>query len=290
MLFPLDSIFLSPNRKEYIVFDFIDESNTLRFPSVASISKRNGIRIITVTYSKKMLEQNNLNGSRVFHVSDSSVSDDMYLTYQDLKKLYLSLNNINLSASKTLGVALESGTRDEYQGIIMSKVLNRKIKDDTGKPIIQSILGNNETHGFDVDLIEPTSWTIVEFLKRNSSYVNNLNAHPMRYTKNIKKFESLWNFSQKFNGKLYLVNYSDNENEDLSIIEVKRFINKAFKSDVGYKVTTNQYLQWLSMLNSTPKIAERFLNTMPKEIRDENFWRNWPRNSRELGKHYESKI
>ncbi|NRG35109.1 hypothetical protein [Niallia circulans] len=131
-------------------------------------------------------------------------------------------NNSN-GFSKALGGAVSSKGDQYVQNLLNSiyrndtchKNLNFNT-DDNGLLLVMQALGGKSTFGFDFDIYETESSTVIEFLKRENSYISNLTAHPSRYPANKKKFISLWNAAQRLNKGIpnfYCVNYSDDDNE-----------------------------------------------------------------------------
>jgi hypothetical protein len=81
--------------------------------------------------------------------------------------------------------------------------------DESSKQFIMEMLGDNQTHGIDVDCVYfkgDKSWLIMEFLKCDT--VDPFDSHPNRYAKNWKKFATLFEIAKGLKGELWLVNYS----------------------------------------------------------------------------------
>ena len=72
--------------------------------------------------------------------------------------------------------------------------------DEASKEFIMELLGEEETHGIDIDsiyYIRGKGWIIFEFLKCDT--VDPYESHPNRYPFNWKKFATLFELSKKFN-------------------------------------------------------------------------------------------
>lgn len=75
--------------------------------------------------------------------------------------------------------------------------------------LLQELLWNSDTGGFNIDSIYCVNWdyTVIEFLKNENPKVTPYTSHPCRYWYNKQKFISLWDMTQKLWGKLVLINY-----------------------------------------------------------------------------------
>lgn len=189
------------------------------------------------------------------------------------------------SVSKPLSSSTKNVGDPYVQGLLNAIHINQYPKidfscDDSGLALTIQALNGRSTTGFDFDIYEPTEKIAIEFLKRENKYVSNLTAHPVRYPWNYQKFISLWNATRHLDGTLYLVNYSDDYNEAISVIEVTE-INKNtgfIESDIGYKMTNyNDLLDWLKLLNINVSAARKYLYNKPTEKRNRNFWENYQR-------------
>lgn len=86
--------------------------------------------------------------------------------------------------------------------------------DDASKALIIEVLAGHNTYGFDIDSIyyfeAEAKWAVIEFLKCDHATVKPSTSHPSRYwSKNWRKFASLWRLTKSLNAELYLVNYED---------------------------------------------------------------------------------
>ena len=192
------------------------------------------------------------------------------------------LNPTDSSHSKALGSAT-SNIGDPYVQSLLNSIHNDdypKIDfsgDDSGLDITIKALNGTYTAGFDLDMYEPTEKIVIEFLKRENTSITNLTAHPVRYPWNHQKFLSLWETTQHLNGTLYLVNYSDDHNESISVIEVIEMdTSGAIKSDVGYKFDNREdLLAWLKLINTDVTSSKTILPNKPREIRNKDFWEKY---------------
>lgn len=229
-------------------------------------------------------------------------------TFSSFQNWFLDLNqiaNTNRTHSKALGTADKPDSdSDNYVQSLLNIVYRNDVQynnlnfftDDNGLEMVTKTLDGQSTYGFDFDLYETESQTVIEFLKRNSDLVTNLTSHPIRYPKNKGKFVSLWHAAQRLNPyapKLYCVNYSDDEEEAISIIQVLDFDTgnnkKMVTSDIGYKLENkNELIEWLNLLNNDYNAAFNYLQQKPKEIRDNQFFDDvYEKNKKYLiGKNY----
>lgn len=214
-------------------------------------------------------------------------------TWDEYIKEFRKLNGAINTPSKRLGSATDN-EGDPYVANILKEIHNIDFSDDdNGLDITKKALGNTPTYGFDFDLFDDECKCIIEFLKRDSKFVTNLTSHPMRYLKNKQKFISLYKASNILNSSLYLINYSDNYNEPISLIEVLNYdINTGyFIEDCGYKFKNrDELVYWLKLMNSNVSKAKIFLETLPKEYRSNTFWSKYSTNKKsvisKIGKNY----
>lgn len=215
-------------------------------------------------------------------------------------------SKVDSNRSKPLGSATNN-EGDPYVASLLNAVYSNDLKyigvkfdnDDNGLHIVKEILKDNSTFGFDFDLFESTNKVVIEFLKRENAYVSNLTAHPNRYVFNYKKFQNLWKAAKFLNSKipmLFLVNYSDNVNENISLIKVldideSENANPVIISDIGYKLENKfELIKWLKILSQSPDNALQYLDKFPKEERFYDFWKEFKTNSKivksKIGKNY----
>lgn len=203
--------------------------------------------------------------------------------FNDFKNWYLQ-QNIGTGPSKNFGEIKDGG--DAYVEKILSDISNYDLtQDNNGRNLITPALKGQPTHFFDFDLFHSENRFNVEFLK-NESHVkkqqqyqdwelNNFQTHPNRYwNKNKKKFTTLWKACKLLNGELYLVSYSDDKDELLHLMKVISLDENGITSDIGYKLTYDNFIQWLTEMSKSTQDAQRLLENLkvPHMIRDEEFW------------------
>jgi len=196
----------------------------------------------------------------------------IYKSLKEFRKVFQRLNNIdqNASYSKALGNA-----KEEIEDVYVNKLLgvihkNKKFHDDNGIELTQLLLNGQGTKGFDLDLFQyiPSTdeYVLFEFLKRKNNYVTNITAHPKRYCWNGKmkdnkqKFNSLWKAKEFFKGRLFLVSYSDDLNEDISLMEVIQCDEeKGILEERKYRLTTREFICWLRDMNTYNEKDKNYL-------------------------------
>src|SRR5699024_6112979 len=208
------------------------------------------------------------------------VLESRYVNYADFCKWFNQINSSNTSlSSKGLGTATTNVGDPFVQSLLTSIYRDTEFSqtvfsdDDSGIGLVKNTLNGTFTYGFDFDLFEETNHIIIEFLKRENSFVTNLTAHPSRYPKNKQKFISLWKAANKiYNGNsiLLFVNYSDSVDESITVLEIKDFdtniqSDKMVLSDIGYKFESqNEFRLWLKIMNTNAELALTQLRQLPK--------------------------
>src|SRR5699024_4508641 len=148
-----------------------------------------------------------------------------------------------------------------------------------------SLLGSDSTKGFDLDLFQFISSTneyiIYEFLKRENNFINNIQAHPMRYSwtgksnDNKQKFISLWKTKEYFNGKLLMISYSVESNERISIIEILDLdVDQGILAERKYSMSRNVFLGWLKDMNQYAATQKKYFIDFKFKEYDEDFFKN----------------
>lgn len=208
---------------------------------------------------------------------------------------FRSCNNIDgIGYSKELG-AVRDENKDVYVNNIIAELYNLKsYEDDCGLEITKQMLENNATRGFDLDLctkISNTNETLIfEFLKRDNNYVTNITAHPMRYCwtgtfrDNKKKFIGLWKAKENLNARLFLVNYSDNEKEDISISEILELSEEVgILEENKYVMSITVFKQWLKDIRNN-NITDDIFRYFQGKHYDNEFFKKWFINKKIYGK------
>lgn len=222
------------------------------------------------------------------------ISGDVW-SYGELKSWFQWLNSIDgPSNSKGLG-KIRNNHLDSYVNSLLQSIYeNEQFQDDNGLELTKYLLDGDSTKGFDLDLFQfipsTSEYIIYEFLKRENNFINNIQAHPMRYSwtgkpkDNKQKYISLWKTKEFFNGKLLLVSYSDDTNERISIIEILDLdIKKGILAERKYSMSRNVFSGWLKDMNQyTATQKNYFIDFKCKEY-DENFFRNFNENKRSYG-------
>ncbi|BCB40553.1 hypothetical protein BCJMU51_5471 [Bacillus cereus] len=213
-------------------------------------------------------------------------------TYIELQKWFRWLNNIDgQSNSKELGAARDTNLDTYLNGILRSLYKNNQFQDDNGLELTKNLLNGDSTKGFDLDLFQyiPSTgeYVIYEFLKRENKSINNIQAHPMRYcwtdkwNDNKQKFKALWNAKQFLNGRLLLINYSDNESEKISIIEVLDLDNdKGILAENKYSMSRNVFLGWLHDMSRYTSPNREYLSDFKVAHYDVDFFENFSENKK----------
>ena len=135
------------------------------------------------------------------------------------------------------------------------------IDDISGFEFVKEILHGDPTYAINFDRIQWDSrynqYVIVEFLLcEEAQSVTPYTSHPNRYfLKNKQKFISLWEISQQFNARLYLVNYAKkgtkHEDEVLFMLvkDVDEKNRENFVTTEDYKMTRAQFSQRFRAMN-----------------------------------------
>lgn len=121
--------------------------------------------------------------------------------------------------------------------------------DDDAKYLIMECLGNEHTGGFDLDSIykHKEGYMVLEFLKCDT--VKPLHSHPSRYwSKNSQKFLSLWEITQKLEGRLILINYEDSR-EQFKVIEVLDMNSKGIIKEYTVNCGFQKFKKWFININ-----------------------------------------
>lgn len=250
-------------QRKYLIYVFgnSEMDETLRKRKINEYLRINDVftdaRVIAVRQSKS---------DNSFLITDNNGHKKIKMTFNEYQKIFNDENNSSDSTpSKPLGEKKESND-DKFVTDFLTKVTGENfIGDDEGVKITEELLGQNNTHGFDLDVFDSKSKIVYEFLRRENNSVNNLTAHPMRYTwqgsniDNSCKFKSLWHFCQHFNLELVFVSYSTQNEEDSNII--KLIIPDLIDDERGFQGDTEYCLkkeELLSLVQASEPIE--FLN------------------------------
>ena len=221
------------------------------------------------------------------------------MDFSRFQKKFININNINGqgSKSKVLG-AIKEENQDSFTLNIL-KTIGSYIdeNDDNGITVTKKLLDGLTTKGFDFDLfqyLDSTGETIIyEFLKNETSYITNYTANPMRYcwtgekNDNKQKFISLWNAKEVLNGRLYLINYSDNVKEGIGISEILELdVERGLLQENKYNLTYDEFIKWMIKMNNYTDQSRDYLNDYNEKrmYYDENFFKNWSAEKKNYGK------
>lgn len=230
-------------------------------------------------------------------LNSNNIYGDLW-SYADLQQWFKKLNNIDgQSNSKGLG-SVRNAHLDTYVNSLLQLIYeDEQFQDDNGLELTKNLLGSDSTKGFDLDLFQyiPSTkeYIIYEFLKRENNYINNIQAHPMRYSwtgkpnDNKQKFISLWNAKEFLNGKLLLVSYSDDSNERISIIEILDLdVDKGILAERKYSMSRNIFLGWLKDMNQYTATKEKYFIDFKCKEYDEGFFENFNQNKKNYGSEF----
>lgn len=241
--------------------------------------------------------QKDLNKYIRIELNSNGISGDVW-SYVELQTWFKWINNIDgQSNSKGLG-SVRSTHLDSYVNSLLQSIYeDSQFHDDNGLELTKSLLGSDSTKGFDLDLFQFISSTneyiIYEFLKRENNFINNIQAHPMRYSwtgksnDNKQKFISLWETKEYFNGKLLLISYSDDSNERISIIEILDLdVDQGILAERKYSMSRNVFLGWLKDMNQYAATQKKYFIDFKFKEYDEDFFKNFDHNKKRYGSEF----
>ena len=291
--------FYKVDNVEDFFISFREEENTLKndlfnplFASklslIRELSQRYDVCKILIVYDnnlEKIFYKGNIN------TINNKFKEYDFIDFNEFSEIFIDQNNIDGGVSKLLGSAKETNTDIFVLNILESIGCLFDPNDDNGLEVTKIMLGNNATRGFDIDLfqfITTTGETIIfEFLKRENEYVTNYTAHPMRYCwtggkrDNKQKFIGLWTVAQKLNGRLFCVNYSDNLQEGIGLLEIRDLdVVEGIRQEYKYNITYDEFIEWLRELkdyDSTDNDYLRKFNDRRKYF-DNSFFSDWKNN------------
>lgn len=210
---------------------------------------------------------------------------------------YNNFNRLEKSNSKQLGSAKQSNA-DNYLNEILKKVYNDySLYDDGGIEVTKELLKGDVTRAVDFDLFQyiksTNSCVIYELLKRENQYISNMEAHPMRYSwrnnrkDNRQKYISLWEYAKIFKAKLYLINYSDDLNEKVSILEVIDLDkNLGIRAERKYCMSYNTFIGWLKDMQLYNEKDTQYLKDFKYKEYDSKYFDNFINNKKSYGKDF----
>ncbi|WP_158701584.1 hypothetical protein [Lentibacillus sp. Marseille-P4043] len=220
------------------------------------------------------------------------------LTFDQLQQWFRGVNNIDgQSNSKGLGAARNTNIDSYVNGLLQSIYNDNQFQDDNGLVLTKNLLNGDTTKGFDLDLFQyipsTNEYVIYEFLKRENHHINNIQAHPMRYcwtgssSDNKQKYISLWNTKQQLNGRLFLINYSDNPNEKISVIEVLSLDTaRGITSENKYCISRSIFLGWLHDMKNYNSNNRDYFSDFKGIHYNQEFFGNFNENKRNYGSEF----
>lgn len=221
------------------------------------------------------------------------------MDFNKFQQKFIDINNMSggTGGSKQLG-SVREGNQDVFTLDIL-RTIGSSIDDDddNGLTLTKELLNGLTTKGFDFDLfqyIESTGETVIyEFLKNETNYIKNYTANPMRYcwtgkfNDNKQKFISLWNAKEKLNGRLFLINYSEDIEEGIGVSEILELDNnRGLLQENKYNLTYDEFIAWMIEMNNYNSKDTDYMNKYndKKKHYDEAFFRNWKTEKRNYGK------
>lgn len=324
MLYQIDRVqkIVENNKEKYHIFEFIKVNNVKEVKYYLDQTGRFGSRyfddidksklryllvdnnfrnfVIHIIVYNEYTEGSNYLVARKEYQEDGSVKKYKWLyTFEELKGYFIDLNNKNLTQkckSKKLGSQKDvEDNSDEYVNDILGQIYNiQGYNDDCGIELTKQLLGQNPTTGIDLDLFQYIDSTkeciIFEFLKRDNKYITNKSAHPMRYCwtngdrDNKQKFISLWGVKEILGGKLYLINYSSNKKEEISILEILELTNeKGIRHEKKYIMKYYEFVNWLKRMNNYSEENNDYLKGFDYKEYDSEYFDNFNENKNYYG-------
>ncbi|AQP53819.1 hypothetical protein CBF34_10355 [Vagococcus penaei] len=295
MIFTTDRVQFKDEK--FIVFEFYDIEKDEEYKSYIKMKMEylKNVELFDVCYF--IAHKNKFKKFRVIKYDNlTKEKQDTKMNFNEFKKWFCEING---SSSRSKPLTSEG---DKYVQNILNRV-NGEFdfrNDDNGIELTKKTLSGNVTTGFDFDLFETESKSIIEFLKRDSEYLDNKKAHPARYPWNYQKFTSLWNARNRIDGELFLVNYSNDgtdKDKEISVIKVIDYSteDKKIVSDIGYLLNGfDDLVKWLKLLENSSEEAKEYLEEKPRQVRNENWWENvysdFDSNRHMIGEEYEEYI
>lgn len=221
------------------------------------------------------------------------------LEYEKLSQWFRKINGAtNSSAAKPLG-AVKKENSDGHLMKIMKELYNDSgYNDDSGVELTKKLLNGEKTMGIDIDLFHYMKSTkeflIFEFLFRDPKQsVTTITSHPMRYawgfgpTDNRRKFISLWKVKEKLQARLFLVNYSDDMSEKISVMEVLKIDeNDGIRGEIKCCMYYNVFVGWLKDLMVYQGDKSDYLSDFECVQYDDSFFVEFNKRKNEYGKHF----
>jgi hypothetical protein len=327
MIFTIDRVQFSSSQNRYFIFEFMEVGNIrglLNQDGTAVIANFNNAFWNAVYGMIKDVEKQKLNFLREMKINATKIyifyqkDIDCYvriqvmsekesyghvLDFNSLQLWFRDLNNIDKDTySKGLGTVRESNNDQYVTNLLRSLYNDNQFEDDNGLELTKHLLAGDSTRGIDFDLFQfipsTNEYIIYEFLK-NDSFLKNKQVHPMRYSwltdeerkkkkDNKQKYIGFWRAKQFFNARLYLINYSDDSNDKVSISEVLN-LNEAsgFVEENKYCMSKNVFLGWLTDMNQYHKRHNNYLSDFRSHNYPKEFFENFRARSKDYGKEFD---
>lgn len=123
--------------------------------------------------------------------------------------------------------------------------------DPNGARFVKELLDGDPTYAVGSDRIHlhpEEGWILFDFLRCVS--VPPQKSHPNRYWfKNSKKFNNLWRLAQALAGKLYLVNYADEHDLGVRLIQVQDIDQQGVCEENIKNMEWETFQGWFRTLN-----------------------------------------
>lgn len=316
MIFSIDRLQYSVTQDKYYLYEFIIVNNIDNLINDLNSSSNNfwgdlyleinNVEIEKVQFIANL--ENEINkyiiiyqkgiNDRIIKLKYESPTYTSYfeiISFDELSMWFRDLNAVDGAVqSKRLG-SVRQTNQDMYTNNIIKNLYNLETyNDDCGLELTKIMIKDDNTRGFDIDLFQyipsTNEYIFYEFLKRENKYINNVQAHPMRYcwidrnNDNKMKFISLWRAKNYFKGKLYLINYSDDRNEKISICEVLDMDEeRGILAENKYCMSQNVFISWLKDMNVYNREHNQYLSDFKYINYGNDFFNNWQNNKRNYG-------
>ncbi|MCM3585002.1 hypothetical protein M3182_04480 [Mesobacillus maritimus] len=324
MIYTIDRVQYSRLQNKYYVFEFLEiqEINNLLNHNGRTVKFQDSMwfrgfwielyKMVKEPVKEKLefLQNWDTNATRIFVLYQKGINTFIKIeiepgryncdvgTFNDLQQWFRALNNIDGdSYSKGLGVSRDLNVDKYVNGLLCQLYNDAQFADDNGLELTKALLNGDSTKAIDFDLFQyiPSTKEVIiyEFLKRESPYIDNISAHPMRYSwtgkikDNKQKYISFWKAKQYLNARLFLISYSDNYNEKVSIMEVMSLDeNSGFVEENKYVMSQNVFLGWLKDMNNYQKGHNDYFSDFKYIKYDNAFFEKYHSNKFDYNKQY----
>lgn len=177
MIFPIDRLQFVNNNENLIAFEFfnIDNESTNKLFIEEKIKVITKCRFIDTLYNVAYHNDNQKELIIQSITLDKKKPSKCKVPFQIFSQWFNNLNHTNIdNRSKRLGLSTKN-TGDPFVQDLLNKIYcGTKFQniqfnfDDSGVELVEKVLNDNPTYGFDFDLFEETNNIIIEFLKRQN--------------------------------------------------------------------------------------------------------------------------